>query len=265
MAIDFPSSPTNGQTFNGYVYSTSVGAWQAKPSAQSPFYTSDTPPGNPVAGDSWFNTNDGTMYVYFNDGNTSQWVEHRSEIARSQVGLVPVVPTSVAVASGSASVSSSGLITFTGATSISVNGCFTSSFRNYRIMFDETAASNYADGNLRMRASGTDANTAYYRNGILVDGSSSSAFSSANDTNFGNALTTHPTSSNAHAAAWIEIHDPFVAKPTTVQSINFAWSGTQIRSLSASGFHATPTACDGFTIYLSAGNFAGTFKIYGYN
>lgn len=28
MALSFPSNPTNGQTFNQYVYSTSIGAWQ---------------------------------------------------------------------------------------------------------------------------------------------------------------------------------------------------------------------------------------------
>lgn len=34
-----------------------------------------TPPGSPLDGDLWFDTDNGSLYVYFNDGNTSQWVE----------------------------------------------------------------------------------------------------------------------------------------------------------------------------------------------
>ena len=186
--------------------------------------------------------------------------------ATTGAGLVPVIPTSVNVGSGSGSYNSTtGLVTFTGATSVSVNGCFTSSFKNYRILFDETAASVYADGNLRLRASGTDANTGYYRNGILVDAASDSGFQNGNTDNFGNALTTHSAASNAYAQAIIEIHDPAVAKPTTIQSINLSWNGTAQRFISCGGFHTTATAYDGFTILLSTGNYSGTFKIYGYN
>lgn len=186
--------------------------------------------------------------------------------ATTGAGLVPVIPTSVNVGSGSGSYNSTtGLVTFTGATSVSVNGCFTSSFKNYRILFDETAASAYADGNLRLRVSGTDANTGYYRNGIFVDAASASGFQNGSTDTFGNALTTHPGASNTHAQAIIEIHDPAVAKPTTIQSINLSWSGTAQRFISCGGFHTTATAYDGFTIFLSTGNYSGTFKIYGYN
>ncbi len=30
MALVFPSSPTNGQTYNQYIYSTAIGAWQSQ-------------------------------------------------------------------------------------------------------------------------------------------------------------------------------------------------------------------------------------------
>jgi hypothetical protein len=115
------------------VYNSALTAWQAKPSAQSPFYTSDTPPVNPVVGDAWFNTNDGTMYIYFNDGNTSQWVEHRSEIARSQVGLVPVIPTSLTLGSGTGSVGTNGEIIVSGASSVIVNNAFSGTYKDYLI------------------------------------------------------------------------------------------------------------------------------------
>ena len=35
---------------------------------------SATPPVSPSAGDIWLSTEDGTLSVYFNDGDTSQWI-----------------------------------------------------------------------------------------------------------------------------------------------------------------------------------------------
>jgi hypothetical protein len=35
---------------------------------------SPTPPGSPTAGDLWFNSENGTLYVYYDDGDTQQWV-----------------------------------------------------------------------------------------------------------------------------------------------------------------------------------------------
>ena len=36
--------------------------------------TAATPPVSPSAGDIWLSTEDGTLSVYFNDGDTSQWL-----------------------------------------------------------------------------------------------------------------------------------------------------------------------------------------------
>jgi len=79
-ALDFPASPTDGQVYGNWIYNTAKGAWKAKPltSLQTP--ASTTPPLNPNAGDTWFNSTDATLYIYYNDGNTSQWVEARAPI-----------------------------------------------------------------------------------------------------------------------------------------------------------------------------------------
>jgi hypothetical protein len=37
--------------------------------------TSTTPPGGAVDGNLWFDEDDGTTYIYYNDGTSSQWVE----------------------------------------------------------------------------------------------------------------------------------------------------------------------------------------------
>lgn len=36
---------------------------------------SPTPPSNPVPGDLWWNSIDGRLFIYYDDGNTSQWVD----------------------------------------------------------------------------------------------------------------------------------------------------------------------------------------------
>lgn len=40
----------------------------------SKVYISDTPPLSPEAGELYWDTDTATMYIYYNDGNTAQWV-----------------------------------------------------------------------------------------------------------------------------------------------------------------------------------------------
>lgn len=81
MAYNFPDSPSNGDTFtlNGvtYTYNSTKGVWKdtAVGTPPAPSVTSsDTAPVNPSAGDLWYRTDDSTLYVYYNDGSSSQWV-----------------------------------------------------------------------------------------------------------------------------------------------------------------------------------------------
>lgn len=261
MALDFPSSPVNGQAYNGYVYSSSIGGWQVKPSAQSPFYTSDTPPANPVAGDSWFNTNDGSMYIYYNDGNTSQWVEHRSEIARSQVGLVPVTPTSLQLDAGTASFDMLGKITFSGVTTLSINGIFSSKFTNYRFIAKPVATTTTNNLNWRIRNAGTDYSASSYLGwGWYLDYNSGGY-----DT--GQSVINGSSGKFGYAYAGTgtilvgDILDPFVStKPTAIlnHQINGGtmwWRG---------GYYNVNTAADGFS-FLFPNASSGTVSFYGYN
>ena len=73
MAINFPDSPSNGDTHvvgdKTWTYNASKTRWTA-----SGLYVSDNAPTNPSAGDQWFNSTDGSLLVYYNDGSSSQWV-----------------------------------------------------------------------------------------------------------------------------------------------------------------------------------------------
>lgn len=78
-ALDFPSSPTDGQVYNNYVWSASKGAWQANPVTSEVAVISPTAPSNPKAGDIWYNSDDGCTYVYYYDGDSSQWVASKND------------------------------------------------------------------------------------------------------------------------------------------------------------------------------------------
>ena len=118
-AIDFPNSPTVGQTFSagGNVWQWTGTVWQVVrvtptgptgpqgptgpagdtgPTGSSGQFTAQasTPPSSPLAGDAWFNTEDGAVYIYYDD----YWVE----VGTSEFGGAtgPTGPAGVAGATG---------------------------------------------------------------------------------------------------------------------------------------------------------------------
>ena len=65
------STPTNGQVlqYNG-------SEWvNADTSLTATAAVSENPPTNPVAGDMWWKSDEGALKIFYNDGNSSQWVD----------------------------------------------------------------------------------------------------------------------------------------------------------------------------------------------
>jgi hypothetical protein len=75
MALDFPANPSEGEIFGSYVWSASKGVWQSREESAAPAITSPIAPAIANSGDIWFDSSDGISYVYYDDGNTGQWVE----------------------------------------------------------------------------------------------------------------------------------------------------------------------------------------------
>jgi hypothetical protein len=76
MAINFPDSPSNGDTYTAggktFTYDSTVGAWS--PQEGTPVSTGTSAPSSPSPDDLWFDTASGTLYFYYADGSSNQWV-----------------------------------------------------------------------------------------------------------------------------------------------------------------------------------------------
>ena len=75
------STPSDGtiavDVTNNILYFMSGGTWQPVTAGGSgaSVTSTDTPPSSPSAGDLWFETDTGNLFIYYNDGSSSQWVD----------------------------------------------------------------------------------------------------------------------------------------------------------------------------------------------
>jgi hypothetical protein len=81
MALNFPNSPTNGQSYidgssgNRWVWDAANTAWISTSTFTQTVTVSSTQPGSPVVGQLWWNQDYGRLLVYYSDGSSSQWVD----------------------------------------------------------------------------------------------------------------------------------------------------------------------------------------------
>jgi hypothetical protein len=83
MAFDFPASPSEGQIFSpaggpSYVFNSPV--WRAVGQGQIAVI-SDTFPANPANGQLFWESDSGILWIWYNDGNSSQWVQVGGAVA----------------------------------------------------------------------------------------------------------------------------------------------------------------------------------------
>lgn len=276
-ALDFPSSPTNGQVFGQYTYDSTKGAWRVTNGTAMSVIPSPTPPTSPVAGNLWLNTNDGVLFYYYNDGNSSQWVEAKSNTASGSTvaarvdaleakpsGLVQLTPSSIAVSSGSASVTN-GLITFSGVTTISMNDIFSGSYANYQfnLVITQSSVAN-ADINGRLRVSGSDLAASYYVGGVFQEGGTLQAINNLNIGHWQLGRTHSATDPNSHSALNFKVFQPFPARPSTFFTESTSWTNSAMSSFRFSGFNTALTSYTGFSLFANTGTFSGTLQVYGY-
>jgi hypothetical protein len=153
--------------------------------------------------------------------------------------------------------------TFTGVTSVSLpTSTFTSTYKNYRILFNLSAASAGGTITARLRAAGTDAiiNYAQMTTG-LTDAGSASNRSQSSQTSW----TLEGTNTSAFFEMSLDIFDPQVATNTTATGGLICDNGSTYVGKSLGLLHATSSAYDSMSFIISNGTFGGTIVVMGYS
>lgn len=185
-------------------------------------------------------------------------------------GLVAIVPPTVAVSGGSATVNSLGVISFSGATSIQLNNIFNDSYSSYKIIFNTTAVS-VAGGLTARLVDGTspDSSANYGWDFIYhVGGASVSAGAATAQTSFEFGVVYPTGQTPGYSYGEIELFNPQAATYTLgrIAYVNSNGNGSGAGE-TRSGFvySKTSTAYEGLYLAPSTGNFTGSVRIFGYN
>lgn len=176
-------------------------------------------------------------------------------------GHVLVSPTSVTKVGTTATLGANGKVTFSGVSSLTVNGAFDSDFHNYLIVA-QYLASGVMNITMTLRdsegATPADATTNYIYQSVTSDG--------INIT--GNRFSATPSFAVGTVAgtltcgSLIYVNRPYVPEQTSVRVIT---SSDQNSSTiyNYSGAHSTASPYDGFTIATSTGTISGSLTVYG--
>lgn len=174
-------------------------------------------------------------------------------------GLVVMTPTSVNVSGGTASIRPDGGVDFSAATSLSLNGVFTSAYDDYMVVSRNVSSGADAIIGGRFRLSGTDASgTNYTAQAIFV-----------NDTVVGAARALQSffqagrTASSLRSGVTYYLYGPALAQPTATRSVTVSALNSGVINDTACT-HSISTAYDGLTVFPESGNFTGMITVYGY-
>jgi len=235
MSLDFPTDPVDGQVYENYVYSDATGAWRASNSAQ-------------------------TFPVQISNGGTGA-----ATVADAQdnllVGPVRLLPTTINNSGGSASVNANGLVTFSAANSIALNGVFSSSFSVYEIVIDLTGASTDSDVIFQFRNAGTSVSTSTYAWGRGVLSNSALSFVGGAGLNAATSMNIF-TAFSGFPGQWAKLT---ISNAGQSLSKRIAGDSGGLSRVLFTGFNSTASSFDGFIIYPATGgvNFSGKIQVNG--
>jgi len=141
--------------------------------------------------------------------------------------------------------------TATAASAVSVNNCFTATYDNYLIVVELTSSSATGEWYLRLRASATDATTAYY-SAFGFSSFGADSVSGQGSSNGTDKMSAGFSNASLGATATINVKAPAIARRTVFEylSVNLESGGN---SRFGGGVHSTATAYDGFTLYPASG------------
>lgn len=177
----------------------------------------------------------------------------RSYKVAATTGMQLITPTSIAFTGGSAT-SVNGKTVFSGVSTLSINGVFTSEYDNYIVMWSNITSPGSVMTYLRMRASGTDTTSGY----TTVAGYQ----------NAGAAMQYNPDSTSGWYAFQANTPALFLEQyflhPNVATNTAFDSTGTGANYSYAKGWVSNSTQYDGFTITNASTTNSGTVRVYGF-
>lgn len=142
-----------------------------------------------------------------------------------------------------------------------INGCFSSSFENYRVLMNfRTSASTNVRMRFRYGTSTTDSTATYDRYGVTITNGVNTGENSGSQTSYYIVGTYADT--NAIIPVGMDIYGPNVARNTVCQSQSWNNNSGALQFLTIRT--ANTTQYTGLELFLDSGNMTGTIRVYGY-
>ena len=147
---------------------------------------------------------------------------------------------------------------FSTASSVSVNNCFSATYDNYRVVLRSIGTTDVSVS-LRLRVSGTDnSGASYTTRRVIFDGTVTGTSQAATTS----ALVM--IAGNNGGQSSIDITSPFIATPTFFSLVSTARGASDFNVNTLGGYHDQSVSYDGITLFPASGTFTGTVRVYGY-
>lgn len=147
---------------------------------------------------------------------------------------------------------------FSAVTEILVDSVFTSTYRNYRVVFDCQSSAGGGIFTWQMRAAGSTISTATYNAQTLNIGA---GIVTGGNTVGAGSIRIGANDASGYNASTLDIFCPQLAQPTRLISSFNRNNGTTVEDVWSANTNAT--AYDGFRIAVSTGTMTGTYVLYG--
>lgn len=157
---------------------------------------------------------------------------------------------------------------FSAAATVSLpTSTFTSTYSNYRVIFDITAGSTDLSVTMRLRAAGSDLTGANYNTGLIGPSSGGTNTNLADINQTSAKIGVGISSAGVNQAYLIlDIIGPQLADKTlwSAQAVAQASSVANVLWYVGGGLYNTADQADALTLIASTGNITGTYRVYAY-
>lgn len=170
-------------------------------------------------------------------------------------------PSSISYAGTFASVNEFGRVSFSGLTSLSLDGVFSSTYDNYMVLVRGNNAAGSVELRLRLRSSGTDNTTASSYVSQALSATSTTVTGFRDTQSYAVFSYTYATQRVGYSCF---LFGPNLTQPTAMRVVSVA-DDTSARIYDNAMTHNQSTSYDGFTIYPASSTFTGAVAVYGCN